>query len=159
MLVRLPTDHGAIAVREGLVKTINALPEYLRKSLTWDQGTELAQHRQITVATRMDIYFCEPHSPWQRGTNESTNGLLNCSPKVGLTNSFPYFQGAIHRLRPLQHDRLPFLDSSMLSRRSVLPGLLPVMHLAEDAGGTRWLMNDCPHLRTREQPPSCRSPP
>ncbi len=76
MLVHLPNDHGAIAVREGLVKTINALPEHLRKSLTWGQGTELAQHRRITLATKMDIYFCEPHSPWQRGTNENTNGLL-----------------------------------------------------------------------------------
>ncbi|SEF10748.1 Transposase and inactivated derivatives, IS30 family [Arthrobacter alpinus] len=76
VLVHLPHDHGAIAVREGLVKAINALPERLRKSLTWDQGTELAQHRRITLATKMGIYFCDPHSPWQRGTNENTNGLL-----------------------------------------------------------------------------------
>ncbi len=76
MLVHLPGDHGAITVREGLLAAIKTLPEHLVKTLTWDQGTELAQHRQITLATTIAIYFCDPHSPWQRGTNENTNGLL-----------------------------------------------------------------------------------
>ncbi len=76
MLVHLPDGHGAIAVRDGLLAAIKTLPAHLAKTLTWDQGTELAQHRQITMATKMDIYFCDPHSPWQRGSNENTNGLL-----------------------------------------------------------------------------------
>ena len=76
MLVHLPDDHSATAVRDGLLATIRTLPEHLRKSLTWDQGTELTRHAEITLATKMDIYFCDPHSPWQRGSNENTNGLL-----------------------------------------------------------------------------------
>lgn len=76
MLVHLPGDHSAITVRDGLLAAIKTLPVQLAKTLTWDQGTELAQHRQITLATQMAIYFCDPHSPWQRGTNENTNGLL-----------------------------------------------------------------------------------
>ena len=76
MLVHLPDDHSATAVRDGLLATIKTLPEHLRKSLTWDQGTELTRHAEIALATKIDIYFCDPHSPWQRGSNENTNGLL-----------------------------------------------------------------------------------
>lgn len=68
--------HGAEAVRDAIVRTIVTLPEELRRSLTWDQGVEMAQHVHLKVDAGVQVYFCDPHSPWQRGTNENTNGLL-----------------------------------------------------------------------------------
>jgi IS30 family transposase len=68
--------HGAEAVRDAIGRTITRLPEQLRRSLTWDQGAEMAQHPRLRIDTGLLIYFCDPHSPWQRGTNENTNGLL-----------------------------------------------------------------------------------
>jgi IS30 family transposase len=68
--------HGAEAVRDAIARTITTLPGQLRRSLTWDQGAEMAQHAQLRIDTGVAIYFCDPRSPWQRGTNENTNGLL-----------------------------------------------------------------------------------
>jgi IS30 family transposase len=68
--------HGAEAVRDAITRTITALPEQLRRSLTWDQGAEMTQHAHLRIDTGLRVYFCDPHSPWQRGTNENTNGLL-----------------------------------------------------------------------------------
>ena len=68
--------HGAEAVRDSITGTITSLPEQLRRSLTWDQGAEMSQHARLKIDTGLDVYFCDPHSPWQRGTNENTNGLL-----------------------------------------------------------------------------------
>jgi IS30 family transposase len=76
LLLHLPDDHGALAVRDAITAAIATLPAQLRRSLTWDQGVELAQHARLRIDTGLEIYFCDPHSPWQRGTNENTNGLL-----------------------------------------------------------------------------------
>jgi IS30 family transposase len=70
------SGHGAEAVRDAITRTIITLPEELRRSLTWDQGTEMAQHSRLKIDTGIQVYFCDPRSPWQRGTNENTNGLL-----------------------------------------------------------------------------------
>jgi len=76
MLLHLPDNHGADAVQDAIVDKMAQLPAILRKTLTWDQGSEMANHVAIAAAAELDIYFCDPHSPWQRGTNENTNGLL-----------------------------------------------------------------------------------
>ncbi len=68
--------HGAEAVRDAITRTITTLPEQLRQSLTWDQGAEMSQHARLRIDAGLQVYFCDPHSPWQRGTNENTNGLL-----------------------------------------------------------------------------------
>ena len=75
-LVALPEGFGAGAVREALAKSITTLPKQLRRSLTWDQGHEMAEHDRFSVDSGVAVYFCDPRSPWQRGSNENTNGLL-----------------------------------------------------------------------------------
>ena len=68
--------HGAEAVRNAIARTITTLPQELRRSLTWDQGAEMAQHARLKIDAGVQVYFCDPQSPWQRGSNENTNGLL-----------------------------------------------------------------------------------
>ncbi len=76
MLIQLPTGHSADVVAEALAAKIVELPEQLRRSITWDQGKEMAAHARFSVAAGVPVYFCDPRSPWQRGSNENTNGLL-----------------------------------------------------------------------------------
>ena len=96
MLVHLPGDHTAEAVRDGLVATMATLPKHLRGSLTWDQGSEMATHKSFTTATDMPVYFCDPASPWQRGSNENTNGLLRQYFPKGTDLS-------VHGIEDLEH--------------------------------------------------------
>jgi IS30 family transposase len=76
MLVHLPLGRTPILVRDALIDTIGRLPTHLRRSLTGDQGSEMHLHHEFSLASDIPVYFCDPHSPWQRGSNENTNGLL-----------------------------------------------------------------------------------
>ena len=76
LLLHLPKDRTAPTVEAAMRKAIRTLPAELARSVTWDQGHELASHKSFTMATGIPVYFCDPHSPWQRGSNENTNGLL-----------------------------------------------------------------------------------
>jgi IS30 family transposase len=76
MMIALPDDHKAETVAAAIAKHITTLPAQLRRSITWDQGSEMTEHVKFTIATNIAVYFCDPHSPWQRGTNENTNGLI-----------------------------------------------------------------------------------
>ena len=97
MLLHLPDGHTADKVADAMIAKIATLPEQLRRSLTWDQGIEMRRHAQITAATGMDIYFCDPHSPWQRGSNENTNGLLRQYLPKGTDLSF-YGEGLLDNI-------------------------------------------------------------
>ena len=75
MLAKINSKHTEIVIN-ALIKQAHKLPRELYKSLTWDRGKEMADHKRFTLATDINVYFCDPHSPWQRGSNENTNGLL-----------------------------------------------------------------------------------
>ena len=76
ILLHLPDRHDASSVAEAMIAEMSRLPEHLRRSITWDRGTELAEYRRIQLALGTPVYFCDPHAPWQRGSNENTNRLL-----------------------------------------------------------------------------------
>ncbi len=75
-LLPLPAGHGAGPVADAIIEHMSALPPWFARTLTWDRGVELAQHQRITAATDIQLYFADPHAPWQRGSSENINGLL-----------------------------------------------------------------------------------
>lgn len=97
ILLHLPDGHRTEHVATAMVEAMAALPEHLRRTLTWDQGIEMTRHRLVAEATGLDIYFCDPHSPWQRGSNENTNGLLRQYLPKGTDLSF-YGKGLLDQI-------------------------------------------------------------
>ena len=120
LLFPLPDGKDAESVRTALEATVQRLPEHLWESLTWDQGKEMAQHAQFTIDTGIQIYFCDPKSPWQRGSNENTNGLLR-----------QYFPKGTD-LSKVTDDQLAAAAHSLNSRpRQTLNWMTPSQKLAE----------------------------
>jgi len=120
MLFPLPDGNTAEAVRNQLVATVQRLPEHLWKSVTWDQGKEMAQHAQFSIDTGVQVFFCDPKSPWQRGTNENTNGLLR-----------QYFPKGTDMSRLTQTDLDKAAHSLNGRPRHTLGGMTPSEKLAE----------------------------
>ncbi len=120
MLIALPRGRSAEAVRDALTEHIVRLPEELRRTLTWDRGKEMAEHLRFTIDTGVQVYFCDPHSPWQRGSNENTNGLLR--------QYFPKGKD----LAPLDQDQLDAVARELNGRpRQTLGWLKPSEAFAE----------------------------
>lgn len=104
MLAHLGRERNAEALRDSLINTVHHLPASLRRSLTWDQGSEMAEHRAFSVATNVEVYFADPGSPWQRGSNENTNGLLRQYFPKG-TDLAPYSIGHLLEVAAELNDR------------------------------------------------------
>jgi IS30 family transposase len=120
MLLHLPKDRTAETVRTAMTDAIATLPAALRRSITWDQGSEMAQHARFTVDTGVPVYFCDPHSPWQRGSNENTNGLLR-----------QYFPKGTSLRRHTAEDLQAAADSLNGRPRKTLGWKTPAQKLAE----------------------------
>ncbi len=126
ILLHLPGRHTADAVRDAVIDALKDLPTQLRRSLTWDQGSEMASHAEIAAALGMPVYFCEKASPWQRPSNENTNGLLR-----------QYFPKGTD-LRHHDADRLVAVADELNTRpRKTLSWLTPAARLADVTVGTR----------------------
>jgi IS30 family transposase len=135
MLLHLPNGHSALEVERAMLAATQKLPDFIWKSLTWDQGKEMGNHLQIKVATGLQIYFCDPASPWQRGSNENTNGLLR-----------QYFPKGTD-LRAHDADHLDFVAAQMNRRpRETLGWIRP----AEALGRLLSTTSDSPGVATTE---------
>ena len=139
ILLKLPNGNGVEAVRQTMTKRILTLPAQLRRSITWDQGKEMAEHVRVTVETGVQVYFCDAKSPWQRGTNENTNGLLRQYLPTSSDISNPSEIGAQVRCRVrIAHgeegDRGRLLKRDF-ARYSGFDSRLDAMRRAS---GTRW---------------------
>jgi IS30 family transposase len=125
MLLHLPDGHTADKVRDAMTTAVQTLPAALFRTLTWDQGKEMAEHVQFSVDTGIDVYFCDPHSPWQRGSNENTNGLLRQYMPKGTD------------LSVYSHDDLQCIADSLNNRpRKTLDWMKPCEALAEVIAST-----------------------
>ena len=124
MLLHLPGNHTAETVRTAMTAKIKTLPDHLVKSITWDQGTEMAQHRRFTIDTGVAIYFCDPHSPWLRGSNENTNGLLRQWMPKGTdlsTHTEADLDTIAHKLNNRPRQTLGWMKPSQALARLVAP--------------------------------------
>ena len=110
MLLHLPDDHSAQTVAAAMIDAMSELPDHLRRSITWDRGSEMANWRQIHMQLHAPVYFCNPHSPWQRGSNENTNRLLRFWFEKGSDLS-GYTKAELNRIQDLLNRRpRPTLD-------------------------------------------------
>ena len=126
LLLHLPDGRSAKGVERAMQQAISTLPEQLRRSITWDQGKEMAHHAQFTISTGIQVYFCDPHKPWQRGSNENTNGLLRQFMPKGTDLS-------VHTA-----DDLARYEHSLNNRpRKTLGYMTPLERLAELLAHTR----------------------
>ena len=104
MILAALEDRTAVHVADVLAERIGTLPEHLRRSLTWDQGRELSAHTTFTITSGVPVYFCDPHSPWQRGSNENTNGLRQYLPATRSQADLDQIADQLNR-RPRKHSR------------------------------------------------------
>ena len=128
MLLHLDGDHTAETVRDAMTAKVKTLPAHLVRSITWDQGSEMAQHARFSIDTGVDVYFCDPHSPWQRGSNENTNGLLRqWFPKgTDLSVHTPADLDTVaYKLNNRPRQTLDWMKPSQASTNSLRPPIEP----------------------------------
>ncbi len=121
-ILALPQGKTSEALADSLIENADALPAMMRRSLTWDQGSEMARHAAFTLATNMPVYFADPHSPWQRGSNENTNGLIREYLPKGtvITTHQPYLTAIAEELNDRPRAVLGYLTPREAFERLLL---------------------------------------